>query len=200
MIDLDFLEIGTSNFDTLIEKATNETVGISIEPLSFYLDQLPNPANVKKINCAVSLNNIESAVTFFYISEDKIKMYNLPEWLKGCNSLGDYHPQHKELNIEHLVDTTTVNQIPISKILKTNRVRKIKYLKIDTEGGDCNILIHLKHYLNDKDKIYYPKVIVFETNQLTSYTEIDNVLKLYTQLGYRKSTKAGKGNTKLVLI
>jgi hypothetical protein len=77
MIDLDFLEIGTSNFDTLIEAATDETKGISIEPLDFYLNQLLNKKNVKKINCAISFDNIESDITFFYLDENTIKENNL---------------------------------------------------------------------------------------------------------------------------
>ena len=43
----DFIEIGTSNFDTLIEAADDTTVGISIEPIGYYLDQLPDRARVK---------------------------------------------------------------------------------------------------------------------------------------------------------
>ena len=36
----DFIEIGTSDFDTLIETSNNDTVGISIEPIKYYLDNL----------------------------------------------------------------------------------------------------------------------------------------------------------------
>jgi hypothetical protein len=31
----DFIEIGTSNFDTLIEAADDTTVGLSIEPVGY---------------------------------------------------------------------------------------------------------------------------------------------------------------------
>ena len=37
---LDYIEIGTSDFETLVE--TLDGNGISIEPLSFYLNKLPN--------------------------------------------------------------------------------------------------------------------------------------------------------------
>ena len=198
MIDLDFLEIGTSNFDTLIEAATDETKGISIEPLDFYLNQLPNKKNVKKINCAISFDNTESDITFFYIDENTIKENNLPQWLRGCNSLGDYHLQHKNLKIEHLVKITTVKQRPLSAILIENNIRNIKYLKIDTEGGDSDILLNLSNYLKEKERIYYPEIITFETNELTKKEKINEVLNVYYSLGYRKGTKAGKGNTKLI--
>ena len=45
----DFIEIGTSDFDTLLETTTNK-IGISIEPLKFYLDSLPNNDKVIKVN------------------------------------------------------------------------------------------------------------------------------------------------------
>ena len=44
---LDYIEIGTSDFDALVEK--HEGNGISIEPLKFYLDALPKKENnIKK--------------------------------------------------------------------------------------------------------------------------------------------------------
>jgi len=47
----DFVEIGTSDFDTLIETATDATRGLSIEPVRYYLDRLPERAGVKKLLC-----------------------------------------------------------------------------------------------------------------------------------------------------
>jgi hypothetical protein len=40
----DFIEIGTSDFETLLQESSG--VGLSIEPLKFYLDNLPNKDNV----------------------------------------------------------------------------------------------------------------------------------------------------------
>jgi hypothetical protein len=45
-INYDFIEIGTSDFDTLIQEADNLKIGLSIEPISKYLRALPNPAGV----------------------------------------------------------------------------------------------------------------------------------------------------------
>ena len=35
----DFIEIGTSDFDTLIESSDDNVVGLSIEPIKYYLDR-----------------------------------------------------------------------------------------------------------------------------------------------------------------
>jgi hypothetical protein len=53
----DFIEIGTSCFDTLIEKSSDVKVGISIEPIKYYCDKLPNKKNVIKLNKGISDQN-----------------------------------------------------------------------------------------------------------------------------------------------
>lgn len=196
MIDLDFLEIGTSDFDTLIEKATDDSIGISVEPMKIYLDKLPSPKNVKKINCAISLDNVETDVNLYFISPENIKKYNLPKWYKGCNSINDYHKKIKEHKLEHLCSIITVKQIPISKLLEEEKVRKIDFLKIDTEGYDCYILLNLLDYLKNKEIIYYPRKIKFESNRLTTKQLVLEVIESYKKVGY-KLDYSNKKNTQL---
>ena len=69
--DYDFIEIGTSNFETLIQNATNEK-GLSVEPLKYYLDCLPDKTNVKKINVAITDEPLCDTVDFYYIPENVI--------------------------------------------------------------------------------------------------------------------------------
>jgi len=189
-----FVEIGTSNFDTLIQKASNTTVGLSVEPMTHYLEQLPNKENVKKINVAVSFDDIESDVIIYFIPESVIKENELSHWLVGCNSINDYHPAHKDH--KHLVSTKTIKQIPISKLFDDNNVTSVDLLKVDTEGGDSKILTHFFKYIKNKNNDSWPKKIQFETNKLTPIVEVDTVIKLYESIGY-KVTKRNKHNTSL---
>lgn len=106
-IDYDFLEIGTSNFETCIENATDDTVGISVEAIKYYLDQLPNKKKVKKLNVAISNQN--SMINVYYIPEKKIEKHKLPYWFKGCNSILTYHPLHIKYNLMHLCEKEQVN-------------------------------------------------------------------------------------------
>jgi hypothetical protein len=85
----DFIEIGTSDFDTLIERADDQTVGLSIEPIFAYLDRLPCPKRCAKLNAAISDHDGEAVV--FFIAPEKIAELGLPEWFKGCNSVGKPH-------------------------------------------------------------------------------------------------------------
>jgi hypothetical protein len=182
--DVDFIEIGTSDFDSLAQTCADNEVGISIEPLKYYLDRLPTKTNVTKINCAISFNNTEGDITIYYVPSEVIEENKLPQMLKGCNSISGYHYWHRKLEIEHLVQKQTVHQIPIAKVLAENNVGKIKYLKIDTEGGDCFILEHLFEYLKDKPKDFYPKKIKFESNAHTEKAQIHKTIELYKTAGY----------------
>jgi hypothetical protein len=187
----DFVEIGTSDFDTLIEFAKDDTVGLSIEPIGHYLDALPNKPNVKKIKVAVSLTNIEETVEVFYLPESVIKETGIPIWLKGCNCIGKYHLQHYHhhgvpgrADLLDLVAIDKVPSVPIGKLLDENNVTGIKYLKLDTEGADCDILEHYYEYLKTKPKSYYPLTIRFESNVLTPADRVEKIRALFHGIGY----------------
>ncbi len=180
----DFIEIGTSDYYTLIEFANDETVGISVEPLKFYLDNLPNPKNVKKINCAISADNSRSYVDVYYIPSEIIEKDQLARKLRGCNKVGYYHYQHTQC--KHLVTIEkNVLQIPISELFIDNSIESVDYLKIDTEGSDCFILRHLLDYLKSRPTTNYPKKIRFECNGLTDLKIIDDTIELYISNGYQ---------------
>jgi hypothetical protein len=181
----DFVEIGTSNFGTLIETATNTTVGLSIEPIQYYLDQLPNPPDVKKLTCAVSRNNQTEMLQVYYVTEEDIVKHQLPDWLRGCNAVGEYHFQHTALEIEHLVQKQLVPCVPIGCIFDQNDVSELDYLKIDTEGSDCAIMLHLAEYLKTQPVARYPKKIMFESNELAVPAHVEQVKKKFISLGYR---------------
>ena len=184
-IDYNFIEIGTSDHNTIVEVCSDNDYGLCIEPVKLYLESLPNKKNVKKINCAVSFDNIESSVYLYFIPPDILRENGLKKrGLRGINSINEYHPQHISRNIKHLVQIIKIPQLPISKILIDNKVKGIDLLKIDTEGGDCFILKHLLEYLKIKSKEYYPKKIIFETNYLTEKKLIEETINMFVKVGY----------------
>jgi hypothetical protein len=187
LINYDFIEIGTSNFDTLIQSENNNLKGISVEPVKYYLDSLPSKENVLKLNLAIS--NINSIIDIYYIKEDDIIKYNLPSWFKGCNSINDYHPLHKKHNLTHLCKIDKVKVIPTFELFYTNKVKSLNYLKIDTEGHDCIILENLYFYLNSLPTYFYPKKILFETNENSNKNDVDKIISLYLSLGYSLISK-----------
>ena len=140
-LDLDFIEIGTSNFETLIQDCNKNVVAVCVEPLTEYIDQLPRYNNVIYINCAISADNLYGTDTIYYIPEKIIIDKNIHNNLKGCNKMGKLHPAHT--NYKDLVIHKEVMKIPIGDLLSALNVTSIKIFKIDTEGQDCSILTHL---------------------------------------------------------
>ena len=65
LTDYDFIEIGTSNFDTFIQKANDKKKGISVDAVKYYIDCLPDKKNVLKLN--VGISNVNSVLDVYYI-------------------------------------------------------------------------------------------------------------------------------------
>ena len=180
----DFVEIGTSDFDTLIETATDATQGLSIEPVRYYLDRLPDRPGVRKIWSAISADNVKSILQVYYVPESVIEEKGLPYWLRGCNSVGDYHLQHRELGIEHLVETSHVPCWPIGELFEREQVTELDLLKLDTEGQDCAILLHLATWLSTQPATTRPSKIIFESNELALPAQVELVITLFVNMGY----------------
>lgn len=183
MYHYNFIEIGTANFDTLTEVCNDTDRGLAIEPLEYYLNQLPNKPLVTKVNCAISPNNKNGQIDIYYIPEDVIVAQELPWWLKGCNSIGHFHKLHLDYNLQHLVKIKKVELNTIQFILEKYQVHGIDFLKIDTEGSDLGILENLFLYLKDKDSSYFPKKIKFESSH-NLQEQNKKVIDLYLNLGY----------------
>lgn len=175
----DFIEIGTSDFETLLQESSG--VGLSIEPLKFYLDNLPNKDNVIKVNCAISDKN--GYVDVFWIDPKDIQIYNLPEWLRGCNSIINPHPsaikELEERNLLHLYKKSECKCMTWSTIVEIYDIRYVEYLKIDTEGHDCVIINSI---LDDNSIL--PKKILFENNVLSDVNYVNLTLDRLKSYGY----------------
>lgn len=184
-IFLDFIEIGTSDFDTEIQKK-NDKVGLSIDPIEYYINKLPNKKGCKKIQAAIS--NYNGNTNVYYVAPDNIKKYNLPTWVRGCNSINNYHPtvsnllSKKGVNIADIAITYEIPCKTLLNIIRENNVAGFYYLKIDTEGHDTVILENFCN--NIKDNKHLPHKILFESNELSNKQEINKVIELLKEKGY----------------
>ena len=77
MKKLDFIEIGTSDFQTLTQSCSPNEMGIAIEPIKYYLDRLPNKPNVIKINAAIVGDENLKEVDVYYVSDENQAKHNL---------------------------------------------------------------------------------------------------------------------------
>ena len=200
---LDFIEIGTSDFDTLIQ-TDDYKKGLSIEPIKYYIDRLPNKEQVIKINCAIS--DKEGSCEIYYITEENINKYNLPNWVRGCNSINHYHPTVTKLckkinkEIEEISTHYKVETKTLYNIFKQYNIEFCYYLKIDTEGHDVIILNKFyEDLINNYNINYYPHKILFESNILTDNEKVIDIIDKYNMIGYDLIEKKGDTIMKLNL-
>ena len=183
----DFVEIGTSDFETLIEQADDSIIGLSIEPIKYYLDQLPEKKNVAKGNFAVS--NYDGMIVMYNVIPEDIIKYELPWWVKGCNSVNDYHPTVynllKQLGYipEKIIQKNLIKVKRFQSIVDEYGIKKINKLKIDTEGHDCIILQdYLSVCIRNPD--LFADEVMFESNELSNDSDVNHMIDEFTKYGY----------------
>ncbi len=197
---LDFIEIGTSDFDTEIQKLENKK-GIAIEPIKYYIDRLPNTPWCRKMNAAISNHNGNAKV--YYIDEECMRKYDLPSWVRGCNTINNYHPtvtselEKRGADISKVITSYDVEIKTLMSVLTENNITGIYYLKIDTEGHDTIILEKFYEDTITKNHLL-PHKILFESNILSTEESVNKIIHLYRQLGYELMYK-GENDTLLQL-
>ena len=181
----DFIEIGTSDFDTLIETSNDNAVGISIEPIKYYINRLPDKQNIIKVQAALSTTDGE--VDVYYIEDSKIEENNLPWWVRGSNSINNPHPfAIKELGEELYNSLVTIEKVPTiswKTLIDTYNVGSVDYLKIDTEGHDHIIFRDFLDYCKEHSFPIPSKITLEYHDGVSNKVEID---KLVSELsGYQ---------------
>jgi FkbM family methyltransferase len=173
------IEIGTSDFRT----QAGQVDGIFIEPVKYYFDRLPE---CNKINCAIS--NYEGEINIYYLTDEEITRYNLPQWVRGCNSVNFPHKSVTKILTERCIphdiirrDAVLVRRI--KPIIDEHNVTHIDLLKIDTEGHDCVIL---NDFLDTVEIL--PKRIQFESNVLSNRRNVIAVKNRLFWKGYSIQT------------
>ena len=196
----DFIEIGTSDFDTLIGSCDPTDIGLSVEPVSYYLERLPNISNCIKINAAVA--DYDGEAKLFQVTPETMKKYDLPDWFRGCSSIGEKQPtvmnalQEKNLPLS-LITESIIPVMKLETLFKQNNVTGVFNLKIDTEGHDVKIL---SKYFENPNVPIYPHEIKFETNCLSDPEKLHSLIaKLITNCYDIESSCTRGGDTILRL-
>jgi FkbM family methyltransferase len=200
LYNYDFIEIGTSDFNTLIQKADDTTKGLSIEPMEEYLSRLPDKKNITKVNGAIS--NKSGSLNIFFIPDNIRKDYNLPSWIKGTNSIGEPHKTVVSYLKKHNLPLTLIHskKVPvysISKLFSKYNVGGIEYLKIDTEGHDTIIMNAYLEVIKNKPSLLAKKIL-FESNSLSDKNAVIKIKESLENIGYKVTS--GRQDTTAILI
>ena len=180
----DFVEIGTSDFDTEIQRASDTTVGLSIEPLQVYLDRLPNKPHVQKIPVAISDQDGEA--TLYYVPPELIESVPFGNniWMRGTNCLHHPHPTIAKCVSPRAIQTLQVKTLSFPTLCRLYNIDSISYLKIDTEGHDLRILRSYLSHCDQVGKLIATK-IQFETESFCTQKETQQMISLLQAKGYR---------------
>lgn len=184
----DFIEIGTSDFNTMIQNCNEDAVGLSIEPLRVYLDRLPDKKNVKKLQLALSDTDGETYI--FYIKEDKIQKHNLPWWVRGSNSVGKPHKfTIKEIGEDLYWDNVTIEKIKTiswNTLIENVGIKSIGTLKVDTEGFDHVILKNYVEICYEYPELWANEIIFEYHDEVSNIPELEKLMINFSNYeGYR---------------
>ena len=128
-----FIEIGSSDFDTLLSLSKRGWSGIIVEPVYELLKNLEPNDNVTLENCAISDYNGKIDLQYYDPKWAK-------GWTRGVGSISkvnhfNWNPQWNEHVVKETIECMTLNEL-----IKKYKVQKIDFLKIDTEGTEYQIL------------------------------------------------------------
>jgi len=172
-----FIEIGTSDFDTLLQKSSDTTIGLSVEPLKHYLERLPNKPGVTKVNAALS--NTDDYLEIYNVPVSAIEKYNLPYWVRGCNSLSKPHQYTMDsIGVElynQIVQIDRVATITWKTLISQYNVESVEFIKIDTEGHEYIILKDYFEMCKNNPLLYADK-IMFEYNENSDMPALDRLV------------------------
>jgi FkbM family methyltransferase len=184
----DWVEIGTSDFGTLGQHPNTPERGLLVEPLRHYLDNLPDGINIQKVNAAVCASDGTALV--YHILPETIQRWQLPEWLRGCNRMFAPHPLARPeltkagLDPDEHIKASTVETVTWQTLVRRARIGRVTYLKIDTEGGEREIIVQVLRLAAQHPDLY-PDRIMFETNANSTPSDIAASFRELEQHGYK---------------
>lgn len=189
----DYVEIGTSNFDTFAQSNINNTSkGLSIEPIKELIDELPKREGWFFLNAALGNSNGKSKI--YRVSREDQEKYKLPDWVDSSSSIGLRNPnvlrvlKEKQLP-DSLFAEREINIVNWSNILSTFSIKGIKDLKVDAEGMDIDILLWFFESIPEDFEL--PFSIKFEAREeMTDKKKMNILLDIMREKGYKFSRAA----------
>lgn len=132
-----FVEIGCCDFDTLRHLCDYGWRGVMIDPYQPYLDNIEDHENLIKVNKAVGLYDGE--ITFRRVNTESIDEWD-DESYKGMGTITTVTPFDSTDDYVGRLEHHTVPLTTFMTLINELKIKKIDYLKIDTEGMDFDIL------------------------------------------------------------
>lgn len=193
---LDFFEIGTSDFNTEAHAAAPLEIiggdrrkrGVSVDAMAVYLERLPPLLLGRIFNAAVvGFAPHNATLPVFFVHPRDILAHSLPDYLRGCNSVG--RPSWlqlaalKEAGAAWALRTTEVRVVSISALLVRFNGCRVALLKLDVEGLDVHLAVGYADFLWRWPRCFADKV-VFEVLHAATKAHVALALALLSAAGY----------------
>jgi hypothetical protein len=180
---LDYIEVGCSDFNTLLQRTTLR--GISVEPVPLYFQRLnaSRPGAIK-VNAAVS--NVTSQGVIYWADSKAVgsscddafrKAHHmsacLPNYMRGMNKIGSMNEvvaKHirdfgGDPSDETLVHRTPIRFLTMKDVFDDYNVESVNYIKVDTEGHDATVVRSLIAAYRE-NPLRAPDHLFYENNHL----------------------------------
>lgn len=180
-----FIQVGGNdgiNDDPLYHFVTwnkNKVKGFILEPVLDYFNELQknykNHPLIKTLNFAI--HNSEENMTIHRVNPNNASV--LPKYSKGIASFNKQHHINCKIDSKHILEEK-VDCISLENLIKTNDIKKIDLLQIDTEGYDSEIILKFDF------KVVKPSIINFEyyiPNTMSKET-FNQILKILNDNDY----------------
>jgi FkbM family methyltransferase len=194
----DYVDIGTCDFDTAYDVAQPGERVLLVEPLQYYLDRIPDRENQTKVNLAISAN--AGRVPVYHVPDVSIHLFDLPSWVRGCNSIGTRHPTVDNLLKHHNLPLNLVNQshvevITFRELCSRYQVTEICKLKIDTEGHETFIMPTVLEMV--KEGMYIEEIKFENQESIGNKAFLDILAQEFVKLGFYEITEVTSMDTTL---
>ena len=170
-----FVDIGTSDFRYTIP--SNHERGIYVEPIDFYLDSIEDYPNT--IKARVAITDKDGTIPIYFVPPEKIKKYDLPFFIRGCNKIGEIHEaverecKKRDILVSSVIEAKEIDCMTLETFINLYNISHICKLKIDAEGFDCKIVKQMVELV--REKVFLVDNVEFEINPMfTSPEEIEN--------------------------
>jgi len=166
-----FIEIGTSDFDTLEPLAQLGWKGIFVEPIGELLN------NIERFDGCF----YEESAILDYSGKTDIQYYDLDwakEWQRGVGNTSDVNNFNCNPHFKEHVRAARVNVLTLDMLIDKYNVKRIDYLKIDIEGLEYKILENYSWRI-------LPKKIKCEHIHWNDRPMLRDPYKMLKKLGYK---------------
>lgn len=179
-----FIEVGSGKFSEYINYATEQTKGITVEPVQAYLDTLPVKPGVQKVFAAVTENSSVNSVDIYSVPAATVDEYGIDPFLKTVHGVGGPHPDHINWSVDYLVEKISVPATTLTKIFQDYQVEGLLQLKVAAPVKNTEILDSFEVWLKTQSNSLYPRKIEVVNESQEKSTQVTEMLSKYQALGY----------------